>query len=241
MPQFRVKTPGEPERQAAGPRFVTKKKRATAMAKGVWGQRAVATTPEVESWPLSVVICLNMNRLHSQLHRLYLPGADLAHQQEKVRAMVLELARPADWEPLSKIWRGVQSDLELPAPGIAVSGVDGFQLWFSLEQPVAVDHARAFLHSLCSRYLPDVAHNRLRLTPTVATATTAQALHGPPVPAMQPRTGFWSAFVTADLAPIFADTHGSKAHPATTARQAYLATWSASRSPHSTRPWSASG
>ncbi len=120
--------------------------------------------------------------------------------------MVLELAKPAEWEQLSKVWRGVQSDLELPAPGIAVSGVDGFQLWFSLEQPIAADHARSFVQSLCSRYLPDIAPNRLRLTPVAATGTMLPAQVAPTVPALQPRTGYWSAFVTADLAPIFADT-----------------------------------
>ena len=50
--------------------------------------------------------------------------------------MVLELTGPADWDVLSAVWRGVQADLELPAPAIAVSGTDGLQLWFSLEAPV---------------------------------------------------------------------------------------------------------
>lgn len=143
------------------------------------------------------------NRLQSQLQRLYLPMVDKA---ENVRAMVIELARPADWETLAKAWRGAQDDLELPAPGIAVSGIDGFQLWFSLEQPIAVDLARAFLQGLCARYLADVAANRLRLTPSAATASTLQAQEAPMVPALQRRTGYWSAFVTADLAPIFDGT-----------------------------------
>ena len=101
-----------------------------------------------------------MNRLHTELHRLYLPpavaaaavdggsasgdspaGADLVDADGQVRAMVLELARPADWATLSAVWAGVQADLHLPAPAIAASGLDGIQLWFSLAQAVPVAQA----------------------------------------------------------------------------------------------------
>jgi hypothetical protein len=36
--------------------------------------------------------------------------------------MVLELARPAEWPPLARVWQAVQAELGLPAPAIAVSG-----------------------------------------------------------------------------------------------------------------------
>ena len=65
-----------------------------------------------------------------------------------VRAMVLELVRPADWTLLSTLWRGVQTDLELPAPAIAVSGIDAYRLWFSLAEPASAAQARAFLEAL---------------------------------------------------------------------------------------------
>ncbi|MBC7956072.1 MAG: hypothetical protein H7Y33_09415 [Cytophagales bacterium] len=158
-----------------------------------------------------------MNRLQTELHRLYLPhsaaepGADAAASslidpEGKVRAMVLELARPANWELLSKVWRGVQVDLELPAPAIAVSGTDGFQLWFSLSQPVSVAQAHAFLASLRARFLADVAPKRVCLMPAVDASAPRQALHARGVPAEQEQTGNWSAFVASDLAPVFADT-----------------------------------
>lgn len=138
-----------------------------------------------------------MNRLSSELQRLYRqPSPD--EGLGAVRALVLELARPADWEALSRVWRGVQADLQLPAPAIAVSGSDGLQLWFSLQQAVAPDRAAALLAGLCARYLPDIAPARLCLAPP--------ATEPPPVPAEQPATGNWSAFVAADLAPVFADT-----------------------------------
>ncbi len=153
------------------------------------------------------------NRLHAELQRLYLPhpvaGADatttsLVDPHGMMRAMVLELARPADWEQLSRVWLGVQSDLDLPPPAVAVSGSDGFALWFSLAEPVAFAQAHAFLKALCARYLRELPAGRLRLMPAADAAISQQAGHTLP-PRLQ-STGYWSAFIAADLAPIFADT-----------------------------------
>lgn len=155
-----------------------------------------------------------MNRLQSELRRLYLPhsAADPGVDDEspspalidaggRVRAVVLELARPASWELLSRAWRGVQTDLELPAPAIAVSGTDGFQLWFSLDEPLPAAQAHALLALLCVRYLPDLAPARLCVWP----AADASA-HARWVPQEQAQSGNWSAFVAPDLAPVFAET-----------------------------------
>ena len=150
-----------------------------------------------------------MTTLQAELRRLYLvddtnspdPDGDaprLMTADGRVRAMVLELARPADWNVLATVWQGVQADLALPAPAIAVSGVDGYQLWFSLAEPVSVPLAQAFLESLRVRYLGEIAPARIGLMPS----TTR---HAHMVPAMQPDTGLWSAFVAPDLAPIFSD------------------------------------
>lgn len=133
-----------------------------------------------------------MSRLSTELHRLFhcpTPG--------HTRALLLEIAAPADWTRLGTVWRGVQADLALPAPAIAVSGTDGLQLWFSLAQPVATLRATDFLARLQARYLPDLAPARLRL----------RAEGGmPATPAQDPQTGNWSAFVAPDLAPVFVDT-----------------------------------
>ena len=157
-----------------------------------------------------------MSTLPAELDRLYLahePNLQSPHGAEPgliapdgtVRAMVLELARPADWTLLSTLWRGVQTDLELPAPAIAVSGIDGYQLWFSLAEPVSVAQARAFLEFLRLRYLSGVAPNRLVLRPAADAASPGEIQHARLVPALQPATGQWSAFVTPDLAAIFAE------------------------------------
>ncbi len=149
-----------------------------------------------------------MGRLHTELSRLYLcPPVEgksavdesrLFDTHGLTRALVLGLARPADWDAMSRVWQGVQADLELPAPAIAVCGADGYQLWFSLAQPVPVAQAQDFLQQLCARYLSAVAPRRITLWPT-------QAGHTRLVPALQVDTGQWSAFVSSDLAAVFAD------------------------------------
>jgi hypothetical protein len=153
-----------------------------------------------------------MTRLQTEFQRLYLPPtvrADSADAQGligadgRVRTLVLALGRPADWDTLSPLWRGVQSDLDLPAPAIAVNGVDAFELWFSLAEPVPVAEAAAFLQGLRQRYLADVKPARLRLWPE---AVVPSASPGPSrIPALQPATGRWSAFVAPDLPAVFGD------------------------------------
>jgi len=154
-----------------------------------------------------------MNRLQSELHRLYLPrssaqaendprSSPLIDREGRVRALVMELTRPASWGLLSSVWQGVQAELGLPAPAISVSGIDGLQLWFSLAEPVTAAQGHAFLDSLRARFLADIDARRVRLMP----ASGASALHAGVVPALQEETGNWSAFVAPDLAPIFAET-----------------------------------
>jgi hypothetical protein len=153
-----------------------------------------------------------MTRLQTEFQRLYLPPTARADSADapgligadgRVRTLVLALGRPADWDTLSPLWRGVQSDLDLPAPAIAVNGVDAFELWFSLAEPVPVAEAAAFLQGLRQRYLADVKPARLRLWPE---AMAPSASPGPSrIPALQPATGRWSAFVAPDLPAVFGD------------------------------------
>jgi hypothetical protein len=157
-----------------------------------------------------------MNRLQTELQRLYGPLADarpdldldargLVDAQGRVRAMVLELARPAEWAALSAVWGGVQADLSLPAPAIAINGTDGCQLWFSLLQPVPASQAGAFLDGLRRCYLGDIAPGRVVMLPSLDAASAGPPLHARPVPALQAASGLWSAFVASDLVPMFAD------------------------------------
>ncbi len=158
-----------------------------------------------------------MNRLQSELTRLYLPPSQsraetdaqssaLIDRSDRVRAMVMELTRPPSWEVLSRVWHGVQTELDLPAPAIAVSGTDGVQLWFSLAEPIAVAQAHVFLESLRQRYLADIESSRVGLMPASDASALRQELHARLVPARQEPTGNWSAFLAPDLVPVFADS-----------------------------------
>lgn len=153
-----------------------------------------------------------MNRLLAQWQRLFLttdaavqPGTTPALQDAagRTRALLIELSRPADWPALAALWHGVQQDLGLPAPAIAVSGTDGFQLWFALAAPLEPAQGLALLQAICARYLPDAAPQRLHLQ------AGAQVLAGAAVPLppqLRAAPDQWSAFVSQDLAPVFADS-----------------------------------
>lgn len=151
-----------------------------------------------------------MDRLQTELQRLAfstgtVPGAapEAAgpnHPADAgVRAMVLELAGATAWDDLARVWQGVQADLQLPAPGIAVSGIDGLQLWFSLLEPVPAAQAAAFLQSLRERYLGGVMPERIR---TNLRDRSGSSLQPPPIEVAPDR---WSAFVTPDLAAVFGE------------------------------------
>ena len=157
-----------------------------------------------------------MNRLQSELRRLYLPpqldgqpadpdNPSLIDARGRVRALVLQLARPADWTALSKVWQGVQADLGWPAPAIAISGDDAFQLWFSLREPVPAPEAALCLESLRLRYLAEIPAQRVVSMPSIEAVSPNQTLHAALVPAPQGTSGRWSAFVAPDLAPVFAE------------------------------------
>ena len=155
-----------------------------------------------------------MSRLRSELQRLYRASAAGAQDEAaedfplidargQVRALVLALTGPADWALLSTVWHGVQTELELPAPAIAVAGADGYQLWFSLVEPVSTPRALEFLDALRQHYLANVKPSRVGLQPAMTSSSPLQAVHARPVPAQLPNSDRWSAFVAPDLAPVF--------------------------------------
>ena len=94
-------------------------------------------------------------RLLAELQRLFLPHEPPARPQAedaradtratvtddataawadgagRVRVLALALASETGWAPLAALWQGVQAELDLPAPAIAVDGRGALQLWFS--------------------------------------------------------------------------------------------------------------
>jgi hypothetical protein len=158
-----------------------------------------------------------MNRLQTELRRLYLSpepqsegqapaGEDpvLIDASGQVRAMVMDVSQPAGWDGVAALWQGVQDDLDLPAPAIAVSGIDGYQVWFSLAQPIPVAQAHDFLELLRKRYLGTIAPRHIGMSPTADASAPGLAQHARLVPALQVATGHWSAFVAPGLAGMFA-------------------------------------
>ncbi|HEX5806742.1 MAG TPA: hypothetical protein VFY31_10480 [Macromonas sp.] len=135
-----------------------------------------------------------MNRLQRELLRLY--GTDGTAPPQ--RALVLEVRQPADWAATSAIWQGVQGALGLPPPAIAVNGKDGYQLWFSLSETLAPADGHAFLVGLQQLYLAATATDRCTVWPAPGDSTD-----WPANPQLM-KEDHWSAFVTPDLAPIFA-------------------------------------
>ncbi|MBC5781369.1 hypothetical protein H8N03_00345 [Ramlibacter sp. USB13] len=130
-----------------------------------------------------------MHRLASELSRLGFTAA----ADGSAPACVLSLAGAAAWDALSAAWKGVQADLGLPAPGIAVAGDAGYQLWFAFDPSVDAARARAFVEALRGRYLAQVPPARVRIAPA-----------GEPPP-RELAPGRWSAFVAPDLAALFAE------------------------------------
>jgi len=117
----------------------------------------------------------------------------------KVRAMVMNFERAADWDQLASVYEAVQSELNLPAPAVSVSGGKGYGLWFSLAEAVPLAQAQAFLEALQLTYLAELPLIDLDLRPK--TATPVMELP----PALQVGTGRWSAFIDPTLGSMFVD------------------------------------
>jgi len=152
-----------------------------------------------------------MTRLQSEWQRLYgltaavacataEPLPRLIDAQSQVRAMVLTLAQPAEWAALSAVWQGVQADLALPAPAIAVDGSQGYQLWFSLAEPVSALQAHAFVAALQARYLGHIAPARIGLWPGVDGGGDALASSTAATPAWPGRAAGQAGVAAVELA-----------------------------------------
>jgi hypothetical protein len=155
-----------------------------------------------------------MNKLETELQRLYfLPGQDwpnlaseagnrtidLISPTGAARCLVLSVARGCDWDQIAALYEGVQADFNLPAPAIAVSVEAGFQIWFSLAEPVSLPLAREFVDALCAKYLAETNAAKLTLRPDVTTELRCIHL----VPAKQANADRWSAFIDPTMGSMF--------------------------------------
>lgn len=152
-----------------------------------------------------------MNKLIHELQRLYFrddqpssaQALDLVDATGRVRAMVLGFERAADWELVAGLYQGLQEDLELPAPAVAVSGRAGYQLWLSLAECVPLAEAQVFLDALRRRYLAEIPLSGLCFSPDAA----GQGLVNR-VPALHEASGKWSAFIDPSMGAMFLEESG---------------------------------
>ena len=155
-----------------------------------------------------------MKRLQAEWQRLYLsapatgeaPESEpptLALQEGRTRSLVLAVAAPGPWAGVLAVWQGVQAELQLPAPAIAVAGGEGYQLWFALAGAVPVPQALGFLAGLRSRYLAELGPECIASFPPEP--VTARAARPPRLPPHAIGPGRWSAFVASDLGALFAE------------------------------------
>lgn len=180
-----------------------------------------------------------MNRLIAELQRLYfLPGQqgrsrdvrgaltpeivagslaggatvalDPVGPDGMAKTLAIGFERARDWEKVAALYQGVQADFDLPAPAVSVSGSDGYQVWFSLAQPVPAEQARRFLAALCRKYLAEIPSARLRLHPQAA---SAEADPIELAPALRAETGKWSAFIDPAMGGMFVDEPGLEMAP----------------------------
>lgn len=128
----------------------------------------------------------------------------LVSAQYQVRTMIVGFARAADWSHVANLCQAIQGELELPVPAISVSPENGFQVWLSLAEPVAVAQAAAFLNALHNNYLSEVLRSKLTLQPGAANSDGVVLL----VPSYRPVSQKWSAFIDPSMGSMFSDELG---------------------------------
>lgn len=122
--------------------------------------------------------------------------------------------RGADSDWVGRVWTAAQARAGLPAPAIAVDGASGWLLCFALAARTPADDAVAVLRALIRDLLreggvavsdADVSAWRFSCWPQAPGGRGEVAASDWPVP-RQTGADRWSAFVAADLVPLFAET-----------------------------------
>ncbi|MES3025603.1 MAG: hypothetical protein V4857_28835 [Pseudomonadota bacterium] len=177
-----------------------------------------------------------MQKLASELNRLYLPaaamspewlaqriqgqaipGIGLATEAGLTRAIVMAFDKLDDgdgaqhWEHLCTVANCLQTELGFPAPAVSISGANGFRLWLSLKTPVATSLVQEFVDLLRKAYVPEMA---------VQADASGEAVEIPPC--LQQSTGRWAAFINPGLGASFAEESGLEMAPPLAGQSALL-------------------
>jgi len=181
------------------------------------GQHWQAQTPDAASSPAasspSAAGAMTPEILRASFSGELSVAFDLLDPAGRVRAMVVNFARAADWEQVATLYQQVQEDLELPAPAISISAQDGYQLWFSLAGSVPLGQAQEFLQGLCRAYLPDFSLAQLGFYPPTRDSKAGASHLLDLVPAMDRASGKWSAFIDPAMGAMFIDAPGLEMAP----------------------------
>lgn len=168
-----------------------------------------------------------MQKLISELNRLYLPtgslppevwkqrllgdstsGVNLVTAERLTRALAIPFDKQADneeaqhWSLLCLVANALQEQLGLPAPAVSISGANGFRLWLSFEAPVPTVLVQKFLELLRTAYFPGID-----LGPDAASELAELP------PCLHRSTGKWAAFINPGLGASFADESGLEMAP----------------------------
>ena len=157
-----------------------------------------------------------MSKLESELQRLYcLPGRawsgtkseseksqiDLITATGLVRCFVISIKDGAAWPQIATLYQGIQDEFELPAPAISISVEEGYQIWFSLAEPVALKLAQDFMEGLCRKYLAETKTAKLKCRPGI----TDDLKSVPKVPAREKASDRWSAYIDPTMGSMFVE------------------------------------
>lgn len=133
-------------------------------------------------------------------------GLTLLSPAGTLRTMVISVERGSYWDQLAVLYQGVQEDFDLPAPAISVSVEDGYQIWFSLAEPVSYQQALVFLDALRLKYLADIPLPRLKFRPAAGVSGNANSLSILPLmQTLTKPTERWSAFIDPSMGSMFVD------------------------------------
>lgn len=155
-----------------------------------------------------------MNRLQRQFDRLFrapdvaADNIDLINSDGQVTTLVIVVARSSDWPAVAGLISGLQENLGLPLPAVAVDGKAGFQLWLSLAEPIAPQFAVRFLSALRRQYLGDIADTDLALLPLAGGPSSVRC-----IPALSAESGRWSAFIDPTMGSMFGEESGLDFEP----------------------------
>ncbi|MBL8429446.1 MAG: hypothetical protein JNJ95_06075 [Dechloromonas sp.] len=131
-------------------------------------------------------------------------GLVLVSPSGMVRALVIGFENGGDWEQVAALYQAVQEELALPAPAISVSVEDGYQVWFSLAEPLPLQQAREFLSALRLSYLPEVSASRVLFRPGIeAHANDVSQRVLPLMQANKEPVERWSAFIDPRMGSMF--------------------------------------